>query len=64
MERRLTVVPHNSWRAIGSSSFVSLNRELTGIIQSSGALKVLNFPIHPLIALVFKLEYRGNISLC
>jgi len=37
-----------------------LNRELTGIIQSSGALKVLNFPVHPLIGLVFKLEYRGK----
>ena len=51
-------MPHNSWRAIGSSSFVSLNREITGAVQSSGALKVVNFPIHPLIALVFKLEYR------
>lgn len=60
VERRLTVVPHNSWRAIGSSSFVSLNKELSGAIQSSGALKIVNFPIHPLIALIYKLEYRGK----
>ena len=58
-ERRLTVVPHNTWRAIGSTSFVSLNREVTGVVQSSGALKILNFPLHPEVALVYKLEYRG-----
>ncbi len=46
-ERRLTVVPHNTWRAIGSTSFVSLNREVSGVVQSSGALKVLNYPLHP-----------------
>jgi hypothetical protein len=38
-----------------------LNREegALGVFHSSGALKILNFPLHPLIALVFKLEYRG-----
>jgi len=56
------VCPHNSWRVIGAESFVSLNREegKAGNFHSSGSLKVLNFPVHPLIALVFKLEYRGN----
>lgn len=61
VERRLTVLPHNTWRGIGSSSFVSLNKELNGIIQSSGAIKVLNYPLHPMISLIFKLEYRGNV---
>ena len=64
LERRLSVSPHNSWRIIGggSPSFVSLNKEVgqSGIFHSSGALKVLNFPVHPLIALIFKLEYRGK----
>lgn len=62
VERRLSVCPHNSWRVIGAESFVSLNREegKAGNFHSSGSLKVLNFPVHPLIALVFKLEYRGN----
>jgi hypothetical protein len=32
LERRLTVVPHNSWRVIGSQSFVSLNKEINGVI--------------------------------
>jgi hypothetical protein len=63
-ERRLSVTPHNTWRTLGSGSpsFVSLNREdgKSGIFHSSGALKVLNFPTHPLMALVFKLEYRGR----
>ena len=64
VERRLSVVPHNSWRALGggSPSFVSLNREegMSGSYQSSGALKIINFPLDPLIALAFKLEYRGK----
>ncbi len=48
----------------GSPSFVSLNREegKNGVFHSSGALKVLNFPLHPLIALVFKLEYRVEFT--
>ena len=62
-ERKLTVVPHNSWQVIGSASFVSLNKELNGVIQSSGAIKILNFPLHPLIGLIFKLEYRGTCHL-
>jgi hypothetical protein len=33
IERRLTVFPHNTYRTIGlSSSFVSLNKELNGVI--------------------------------
>lgn len=58
IERRLSVCPHNSWRVIGnggSPSFVSLNKEEGGVFHSSGALKVLNFPMDPLIALIFKL---------
>jgi hypothetical protein len=35
-----------------------LNKEINGVIQSSGAIKILNFPLHPLISLIFKLEYR------
>lgn len=62
-ERRLSVTPHNTWRTLGggSPSFVSLNREEGGAFHASGALKILNFPLHPLIALVIKLEYRGKI---
>ena len=67
MERRLSVVSHNTWRVMGSGgspSFVSLNREegKNGVFHSSGALKILNFPLHPLIALVFKLEYRVEFT--
>lgn len=60
IERRLSVTPHNSWRVLNGGSFVSLNREDGGTFHSSGALKILNYPLHPLVALVFKLEYRGN----
>ena len=61
------MVSHNTWKVMGSGgspSFVSLNREegKNGVFHSSGALKVLNFPLHPLIALVFKLEYRVEFT--
>lgn len=64
VERRLSVAPHNSWRTLGggSPSFVSMNREEgpAGNFHSSGALKILNFPMHNLVSLIFKLEYRGK----
>jgi hypothetical protein len=31
-------------------------------LHSSGALKILNFPLHPLISLIFKLEYRVEFT--
>ena len=64
IERRLSVSPHNTWRIIGGESFVSLNREegKSGNFHSSGSLKVLNYPVHPGVALVFKLEYRGKCA--
>lgn len=67
VERRLSVVSHNTWRVLGSGgspSFVSLNREegSQGTFHSSGALKILGFPLHPLIGLVFKLEYRVEFT--
>jgi hypothetical protein len=66
VERRLAVAPHNSWRTLGnggSPCFVSLNKEEgpSGAYHSSGALKIINYPLHPLISLVFKLEYRGTL---
>jgi len=65
LERRLSVSPHNTWRPLGGAPcFVSLNRQegTIGTFHSSGALKILNFPLHPLISLIFKLEYRVEFT--
>lgn len=65
LERRLSVSPHNTWRHLGGAPcFVSLNRQegTIGTFHSSGALKILNFPLHPLISLVLKLEYRVEFT--
>jgi hypothetical protein len=65
VERRLSVCPHNTWRSLGGAPcFVSLNRQegTIGTFHSSGALKILNFPLHPLISLIFKLEYRVEFT--
>jgi hypothetical protein len=40
---------------------VSLTKEIQGSFLSSGALKILNFPLDPLIGLVYKLEYRVEL---
>lgn len=61
-ERKLTVVPHNTWRQIGQNSFISMNLDLKGQIQTSGSIKILDFCMHPLIALLFKLEYRVTLK--
>ena len=61
LERRLSVSPHNSWRTLGGASFVSLTKETAGTFLSSGALKIMNFPIDPIIGLIFKLEYRVEL---
>lgn len=57
--------PNNTWRNLGGAPcFVSLNRQegTIGTFHSSGALKILNFPLHPLISLIFKLEYRVEFT--
>ena len=60
IERKLKVVPHNAWQQIGQQSIISLNKDVNGAIQSTGNLKILDFTLHPMVALIFKLEYRGK----
>jgi len=46
IERRLTVVPHNTWRALTEPSFVSLHANSKGIVEPAGSLKILDYVLH------------------
>ena len=61
VERKLTVVPHNTWKQIGQEAMISLNSDSRGNIQSSGSVKILDFAMHEMIALIVKLVYRVQI---
>ena len=41
---------------------ISLNPDAKGNIQSSGSLKILDFAMHEMVALIIKLQYRVKIT--
>jgi len=57
-ERRMSCVAHNTWRAIGQESMVSMSKSVQGGIQSTGAMRILSYPMHPQTSLIFTLSYR------
>jgi hypothetical protein len=59
-ERKLTAVPHNTWKALGQQSMISLVQGQDGNIVSSGSLIIVDYALNPMVALIFKLEYRGK----
>lgn len=61
-ERKLTMVPHNTWRQIGDEAMISLNKDVSGNIESSGILKILDYSMHCEVALIIKLQYRVQIK--
>ena len=52
------MVPHNTWRPIGSPAIVTLSPSLDGVIRTLGSPKIQNYLMHPLMALLFKLEFK------
>lgn len=57
-ERHLKFVPHNTWTQIGQEAMISLNEDSRGNIQTSGSMKIIEFVMHELVALIVKLTYR------
>jgi hypothetical protein len=55
LERRLVALPHNSWKQIGEESFISLNEDINGKLESSGVLKIVKYARHEMVGIVFKL---------
>lgn len=58
IERKLCVVPHNTWKQLTTPSLISLSLNSHGVVQPTGSLKILDYVLHPKVALIFKLEYR------
>ena len=61
VERKIAVVPHNTWRQIGPEAIINLTEDARGNIQTSGSLKILDYCVHELVALIIKLTYRVEL---
>lgn len=60
LERKLSLVAHNSWKSMGEESAISLNQDSQGHISTSGLVRIPDFTIDPLVVLRLKLLYRGK----
>ena len=62
-ERKLTVATHNTWMRTGEETMVSLNiSEHDGSISCAGSLEILDYSLHKLNMLIFKVVYRVQIN--
>ncbi|CDW71325.1 UNKNOWN [Stylonychia lemnae] len=61
-ERRILVSANNSWQNICTESQSTLNPpNENGISISGGSITLKNFICHPLVALVFRIEYKAML---
>lgn len=55
-------MPHNTWKQIGQEAMISLIEDSKGNIQTSGSMKIIEFAMHELVAMIVKLQYRVSFS--
>jgi len=61
-ERRITVSVNNTWKNIVEDSYVSMSSpNQQGVSNSGGSLTIKNFRCHPLVALIFRVEYKATV---
>jgi hypothetical protein len=48
-------VPHNTWKQLGQQSIISLVKGADGKIVSAGSLILVDYALHQIVALIFKL---------
>lgn len=60
LERKITAVPHNTWKELGHQTQISLNDISVEQFGTSGNLKISDFILHPQVSLIFKLEFKGK----
>lgn len=59
-ERRILVSANNTWKNITEDTYVSMGPpNEQGISTSGGSLTIKNFICHPLVALMFRIEYKA-----
>ena len=61
MERKLSMVPHNTWKEMGQEAMISLNYDSQGKMASPGTMTILDFRMNDMVALIVKLHYRVKI---
>ena len=58
-ERRIWIDYDNTWRSSGNKVFISLSPPTrSGLYKAAGYAEISNFIIDPVVALIFKMEYR------
>lgn len=59
-ERRIMVCANNSWTNICEDTYVSMGPpNEQGVSNSGGSLTLKNFICHPLVSIVFRVEYKA-----
>jgi hypothetical protein len=59
-ERRIIVCANNAWKNVSEDTYVSMGApNESGISQSGGSLTIKNFIFNPMIALLFRVEYKA-----
>lgn len=59
-ERRIIVTASNAWKNVNEETYVSMGPpNEKGISNSGGSLTIKNFICHPLVAIVFRVEYKA-----
>ena len=60
----MIVSANNTWKNINDNAIVNMTAPNDkGICMSNGTLAIKNFIMHPLVALIFRLEYKASIPL-
>lgn len=59
-ERRIIVSINNTWKNVNDDTYVSMGPpNEKGLSFSGGSLTLKNFICHPLVSLLFKVEYKA-----
>lgn len=63
-ERRILVYANNTWRNITDEAYVSLDPpNERGESHFMGSLPIKNLVLHPLVALIFRIEYKAIVPI-
>jgi hypothetical protein len=63
-ERRIIVSVNNTWKNIQEDAIISMSAPTpAGLSSGNGSLTIKNFIKHPLVALIFRVEYRATIPM-
>ena len=63
-ERKIIVSVNNTWRNVVEDAYTSMSSpNQQGVSTSGGSLTIKNFICHPMVALIFRVEYKATIPM-